>query len=100
MLYYSFIHTYINYGNIAWGSTSTTNLKKINSLQKHAIRIIHRKDRLAHARELFRESKILNIFQLNILNNLVFMHKIKSQIAPNLFQNKFRKQTHKYPTNF
>ena len=65
VLYYSFIHTYINYGNIAWGSTSRTNLKKINSLQKHAIRIIHCKDRFAHAGELFRESKILNVFQLN-----------------------------------
>ena len=27
VLYYSFIHTYINYGNIAWGSTNRTNLK-------------------------------------------------------------------------
>ena len=26
VLYYSFIHTYINYGNIAWGSTNKTNL--------------------------------------------------------------------------
>ena len=100
VLYYSFIHTYINYGNIAWGSTNRTNFKKINSLQKHAIRIIHCKDRFAHARELFQESKILNVFQLNILNNLVFMHKIKSQTAPKIFQNKFRKPTHKYPTNF
>ena len=100
VLYYSFIHTYINYGNIAWGSTNRTNFKKINSLQKHAIRIIHCKDRFAYARELFRESKILNVFQLNILNNLVFMHKIKSQTAPKIFQNKFRKPTHKYPTNF
>ena len=94
------LYSYINYGNIVWGSTNRTNLKKINSLQKHAIRIIHSKDRLAHARELFRESKILNVFQLNILNNLVFMHKIKSQTAPKIFQNKFRKPTHKYPTNF
>ena len=100
VLYYSFIHTYINYGNIAWGSTNRTNLKKINSLQKHAIWIIHCKDRFANARELFGESKILNVFQLNILNNLVFMHKIKSQTAPEIFQNKFRKPTHKYPTNF
>ena len=81
VLYYSFIHTYINYGNIAWGSTNRTNFKKINSLQKHAIPIIHCKDRFAHARELFQESKILNVFQFNILNNLVFMHKIKSQTA-------------------
>ena len=100
VLYYSFIHTYINHGNIAWGSTNKTNLTKINSLQKHAIRIIHCKDRFAHARELFRESKILNVFQLNILNNLVFMHKIKYQTAPKIFQNKFSKPTHKYSINF
>ena len=28
------------------------------------------------------------------------MHKIKSQTAPNIFQNNFRKPTHEYPTNF
>ena len=28
------------------------------------------------------------------------MHKIKSQTAPKLFQNKFHKPNHKYPTNF
>ena len=70
VLYYSFIHTYINYGNIALGSTNRINLKRINSLQKHAIRIRHCKDRLAYARELFREN------------------------------NKFCKPTHKYTTNF
>ena len=39
-LYYSYIQTYINYANIAWGSTCRKNLKKINSQQKHVIRII------------------------------------------------------------
>ena len=42
-LYYSYIHTYISYANIAWGSTYISNLKKINSQQKHAIRIIFNK---------------------------------------------------------
>ena len=28
------------------------------------------------------------------------MHKIKSQTAPKIFQNKFRKPAHEYPTNF
>ena len=37
---------------------------------------------------------------LNILNNLVLMHSIKSHTAPKISQNKFRKPTHKYPTNF
>ena len=30
-LYYSFIHTYLNYGNIAWYSTSMTKLKELLS---------------------------------------------------------------------
>ena len=31
---------YINYGNIAWGSTIRTNLEKIHNQQKNAIRIV------------------------------------------------------------
>ena len=42
-LYYSYIHAYISYTNIAWGSTYIPNLNKINSQQKHAIRIIFNK---------------------------------------------------------
>ena len=94
VLDYFFINTYMNYGNIAWGSTNRTNLKK------HATRIIHCKDRLAHAREQFQKSIILNVFRHNILNKLVAIHKIKSQTAPKILQSKFRKPTHKYPTNF
>ena len=37
---YSYIYTYISYANIAWRST---NLKNINSQQKHAITIIYNK---------------------------------------------------------
>ena len=48
-----------------------------------------------HTRELFRESKTLNVYEFNILNNLVFMHKIKSRTAPKVFQNKFRKSNYK-----
>ena len=36
-------------------------------------------------KKLFRESNILNVFQLNILNNFVFMHKTKSPTAPKIF---------------
>ena len=36
-LYYSYIHTYLNYANLTWASTNRTNLKKLLSQQKHAI---------------------------------------------------------------
>ena len=40
-LYYSYIHSYLNYANLSWGSTYRTNLKKLCSQQKHAIRMVH-----------------------------------------------------------
>ena len=75
-------------------------LKTINSQQKNVTPIIHFKDKFADARELFLESKILNVFQLDISNNLAFLHRIKFSTAPKIFRNKFRKPTRKYPTNF
>ena len=99
-LYHSYIHSYINYWNITWGSTARTNLKKIYSQQKHAIRIVYSKDRLTHTRELFKECKVLNVYQVNIWKNLVFMHQVNSNTVPTIFLNKFKKPTHNYPTNF
>ena len=56
-LYYSYIQTYINYANIAWGSTCRTNLKKINSQQKHAISIIFNKKNLRTQGKFLRSRK-------------------------------------------
>ena len=52
------------------GNTIRTNLKKIHNQQKHAIRIIFRKDKFSHTKELFVQNKVFNVYQLNILNNL------------------------------
>ena len=84
-LYHSYIHSYINYGNIIWGSTARSNLKKIYSQQKHAIRIVYSKDRLTHTRELFKECKVLNVYQVNIWKYLVFMHQVNSNTVPTIF---------------
>ena len=54
------------------------NLKKINSQQKHAIRIIFNKNKFVHTGEILKEQKILNIYQLRILSNVIFMHCIEN----------------------
>ena len=74
-LYYAYIQTYVNYANLAWTSTIITNLKKIHSHQKHAICIVFRKDKFSHTKELFVQNKVFKVYQLNILNNFIFMHK-------------------------
>lgn len=78
MIYYFFRRIYINYGNITWGSTSKINLKKqaVSKNMQRESYIEEISHNFTHLKYLFREIKILDVFQLNILNNLVFMHKI------------------------
>ena len=61
-LYFSYIHSYINYANIVWSSTSHTKLKKILTMQKHAIRIIFNVHKETHIRALFQELNALNVY--------------------------------------
>ena len=99
-LYYAYIQTYVNYANLAWRSTIITNLKKIHSHQKHAICIVFRKDKFSHTKELFVQNKVFKVYQLNILNNFIFLHKVKAETAPAVFLPKFQNPTHPYPANF
>ena len=41
LVYFSFAYSYLNYGNIARGSTTRTKLKKVASKQRQAIRGIY-----------------------------------------------------------
>ena len=93
-LYYSYIHSYLNYANTAWWSTNRTYLRKIQSQQKHAIKIIFHESKLAHTREHLKENNILNIYRLNIFTNLPFLHSVKNGIVPNVFFSKFLRPSH------
>ena len=99
-LYYSYIHSYLNCANTAWRSTNITYLKKLKSQQKHAIRIIFHENKFSHTREHFKESNKWNIYQLNIFNNLLFLHRVKNGKVPNVFLSKFLRPSHHYPTSF
>ena len=98
--YYSYIKTYINYANNAWGNACRANLEKINSQQKHAIHIIFNKNQICTQKKIFKEQKILNIYLLNILSNIIFMHPVENKNVPSIFSTKLCKPSHAYPTNF
>ena len=76
------------------------NLRKIYSQHEHAIRIIYNKNKFSHTREIFKEQRILIIYQLNIIGNVVFIHRVENKTAPSIFLTKFCKPSHPYPTNF
>ena len=80
-------------------STSRTYLKKLQSQQKHAIRIFLYENKFAHTEERFKENNVLNIYQLNIFNNL-FLCRVKNRKALNVFFCKLLRPSHHYPTSF
>ena len=94
------IHSYINYGTVSSGSTCRTNFKKIKSRQKHALRIIFGKSKFERTSELFKCSKVLNVYVLKIFNTAVFMHKIPEKSMLNIFLLKFRRHSHSHTTRF
>ena len=97
-LYYSYIHSYINYANVAWGSTYTTNLRNLSSQQKHPMRIICNK--FERTKQLFQSNKIINVYKLNILNVVTSIYKVNTKTALNIFLSRLQKPSHSYPTWF
>ena len=99
-IYFSFIHSYINFANIAWASTNKTNLKKLFGKQKQAAPIIFNQDRFTHARPLLKTLNALNVYQINLLQVLLFMHKIKTNSSPRIFLHQFQTINQKYATRY
>jgi hypothetical protein len=98
IIFFFYIHSYLTYANIAWGSTYKTNLEPLHRRQKHAARLIHFKDNkipnthaYEHAHPLLKDMKALNIFQLNIYQNILFMFKYKLNNLPKLFMTDYFK---------
>ena len=83
-LYFSFVHIYLNYANIAWDSTQKTKLSTLYRQQMHAIRLLSFKDQCAHSTPLFKEIGALNIYEINIFNILSSCLNTKAKFVPKL----------------
>ena len=69
--YFSYIHSYLNYTNIAWASTYSTKLKTIHYQQKDAVKIIFNEDILTHSRPLLRWLNALCIYQIDLYQHAI-----------------------------
>ena len=98
-VHFSYIHSYLNYANIAWASTYATKLKRVYLKQKHAVRIVLNKDKLTHSMPHF-NLNALNVYQINIYQHLNFMHKFVNNQIPSIFSHFIKRPDHIYPTNF
>ena len=75
-IYYSLIHSHLNYAILIWGDAPLTHITKLLKLQKKAIRIILHKHRLVSCRPLFKKLAILTIPSIYILEASCFIKKL------------------------
>ena len=98
-IYFAYINAYLNYANIAWASTHKTKLKKVQSKQKHALRIIFNQSKISPSEPLFLGLNVLNGYQINIFQSVQFIHKVKTKNknTPHSFLKLFIVPCHAYP---
>ncbi|MBY0580901.1 MAG: hypothetical protein K2P53_04385 [Rickettsiales bacterium] len=97
-LYFAFIHSYLSYGNIVWGSTNKSKLKCLLKQQNHAARIIYFQNRFTNAKPLLRRMRALDIYEINVfkITQFMFQHYLKK--TPKVFENIFPKTSNRYNT--
>ena len=83
-LYFSFFHSYLNYGNIARASTTKSKLRKVESQQRQAVNAIPKNDNqeIASSRKFMEENDILNVYKLNLYQVLNFMFRVHNETIP------------------
>ena len=65
-VYFAYIHSYLNYANIAWASSYRAKLKTIHFHQKHSVCIEFNEDKLTQSRPLLRSLNALNVYQTSV----------------------------------
>ena len=88
-LYYTFIYPYYIYCNNIWGSTYKTHLDRLFILQKKFIRLITFSSYRSHTEPLFKETKILTLYQINYFMNALFVYKFINNELPHIFNDMF-----------
>ena len=62
-------------------------MKKILTYQKKAARVIFFGDTLAHFKQLMFDTKIFNVYQINIYQNVTLLYEARTGTTPSIFFN-------------
>uniref|UniRef100_A0A1B6K0F4 Reverse transcriptase domain-containing protein n=1 Tax=Homalodisca liturata TaxID=320908 RepID=A0A1B6K0F4_9HEMI len=76
MAYFALFETYLRYGIVVWGGTSTTNLNRILTIQKSAIRSIANLKARDSCREEFKNLKIKTVISIYIQAVILHVDKL------------------------
>ena len=86
-IYHSLIFSYLNYANTIWGGSNMTTINCLFLCQKRFARIATNSDYRAHSYPLFKDLKMLTVFDMFKVNQCEFLYNIDSykSVFPDLF---------------
>ena len=82
MLYFTLIYPYLYYGIVLWGTAARSNINKLVTQQKKAVRIIAGANYNAHTQPLFQNLQLLGIDDIYKLQLGKFMYQITKESVP------------------
>ena len=99
-LYFSLVHSYLNYWTCVWGNANDIHLNKIRVLQNKVVRIISDVEYNAHSIPHFKELKILNFDNILKMQLACLMFEYDHGNLPICFNTLFNKMSsiHSYGT--
>ncbi len=92
ILYYAHVLPHLMYCTPIWANTYPTHLLPLFILQKKVIRAITNSNYFAHTQPLFKQTKILKLFDINKLQIAIYMYKKTQQ------NDDINEPLHNYPT--
>ena len=82
ILYCSLVLPYLTYCVEVWGNNYKTSLQSLVTLQKRAIRYVHKVSYLDHTNLLFLKSKLIKFSDLVVFQTLQLVFKAKIKLLP------------------
>ena len=92
-IYYSMVHTHLQYCIICWGKACNNSLDPLIKLQKRIIRVMTFSNRLTPSLPLFHELQFLKIEDIYKLEICKEMHKIQTKSTNQLSLNSIQAYT-------
>ena len=89
ILYYSLIYPCLIYCVSVWGLTYNSNIKRIVTFQKKAIRIVAKVPFDSHTDPIFRDLEVLKFSNVVLFHLAKFMFFFSKGLLPNLFNDMF-----------
>jgi len=96
-IYHSLIHPHLSYAITSWGNSNNKELKRLEILQKRAIRNINRARYNSHTNKLFKDLNILKLNDIFIFSCVKFYQRAKLYLVPQYFQQLLVQNTQLHP---